>query len=187
MSTEHLDIMVLVPYLQFLPDQIPRQKFTLDLELYLQFPVLRNRSLHKLQKPRFFILCLVSLPRRSNRHTKMLVLVSSLFPEMHLQERSQHILRKDSQLSVFLGNLFTQMSDLFHLQMEVEQHLSMRHNRTLVKNYVQTLESLFTISGGTESISYATYVGIGNITIQEIESITELNKYQIPRTYVVII
>ena len=58
---------------------------------------------------------------------------------------------------------------------------------SLVKNYVQTLGSLFTISGGTESISYATYVGIGNITIQEIESITELNKYQIPRTYVVII
>lgn len=131
MSTEHLDIMVLVPYLQFLPDQIPRQKFTLDLELYLQFPVLRNRSLHKLQKPRFFILCLVSLPRRSNRHTKMLVLVSSLFPEMHLQERSQHILRKDSQLSVFLGNLFTQMSDLFHLQMEVEQHLSMEPQQNL--------------------------------------------------------
>lgn len=60
-------------------------------------------------------------------------------------------------------------------------------DNSIFKNYDVSSGSLFAISGGTEAISYATYVGIGNITIQSIASITELNEFQPSRTYVVII
>jgi hypothetical protein len=47
--------------------------------------------------------------------------------------------------------------------------------------------NLFAFSGGFESFSKSTYIGLGTIYIQEVSSIAINNPFQIPRTYVVII
>lgn len=57
-------------------------------------------------------------------------------------------------------------------------------------SYVDELfgnRGLFAFSGGFESFSKSTYIGLGTIYIQETSSITINNQFQVPRTYVVII
>ena len=48
-------------------------------------------------------------------------------------------------------------------------------------------KTLFAFSGGFESFSRPTYIGLGTIYVQEVSSIVINNPFQIPRTYVVII
>jgi hypothetical protein len=48
-------------------------------------------------------------------------------------------------------------------------------------------KSLFAVSGGFESFSKSTYIGLGTIYIQEVSSVAINNPFEIPRTYVVII
>ena len=48
-------------------------------------------------------------------------------------------------------------------------------------------QTLFTFSGGFESFSQSTYIGLGTIYIQQVSGVVINNPFQIPRTYVVII
>ena len=57
-------------------------------------------------------------------------------------------------------------------------------------SYVDELsgnKNIFIFSGGFESFSKSTYIGLGTIYSQEVSSIAINNPFQIPRTYVVII
>jgi len=60
-------------------------------------------------------------------------------------------------------------------------------NNSLIKIYENTSGNLFKLSSGFESFSRATYIGIGTIYTQSTAANTEVNPFQISRTYVVII